>query len=157
MTEFDALFQSRTKLLSLLFDYNRIPVRVVDKDYHVRYSSFDIEPFRRIAFQNDIRARLFQKENLQPVLCAVNSLELISCFPFDYAGGSYYLVIGPALLTRPYSGGISRALRFFPSLDPADLEKLANAIPVVSITPFAGYVRLLYTAFTGCEISRAEH
>ena len=156
MAELMSFFSSEIKLLDLLFDYNRLPVRISDDKRQIKYSSFDIEPFWHTDFQDDVYRPLFRSSDSQPVLCSVNSLELMACFPFRYGGDTYYLVVGPALLARPYSAESFRSLRFFPPLRAEELEKIISILPVVGIGQFAGFVRLLYTAFLEKEITVRE-
>lgn len=155
MTDLISFFPSGTKLLDLLFDYNRLPIRIIDDRFCVKYSSFDVEAFWKTDFHDGVYGPLFSSEK-EVALCCVNSLELMACFSFRHDGNDYRLIVGPALLVRPYSAESVQALRFFPPLKKEDLEMLISTFPVVNIRQFAGFVRLLYTAFSGKEITARE-
>ncbi|MGI5895552.1 MAG: helix-turn-helix domain-containing protein [Oscillospiraceae bacterium] len=151
-----SMFHSGRKLLDLLFEYNKIPVRVLNSNLQVLHSSFDVELFWNTNFHSELYRPLIPKKDGIPALCASNSIEMMSSFSFTSQGKEYYLVIGPALLTRPHSSTKNYSFTFFPPMRPDDLEKLICIMPPVSITQFASFVRLLYTAFTDREVTVRE-
>lgn len=150
------IFQTGSRLLDLLFEYNRIPVRILDPARRVLYSSFDTESFQNTDFSSGLYRRYIREDDCQPTLCVLNAMEMMAFFPFTYQERTHYLAVGPALLVRPYSLERSHSLSFFPPLKSDELEKIICMTPVVSVTQFAGFVRLLYTAFTDRDITVRE-
>lgn len=112
MTDLISFFPSGTKLLDLLFDYNRLPIRIIDGRFYVKYSSFDIESFWKTNFHDDVYRPLFSSEK-EIALCCVNSLELMASFSFQHDDNNYRLIVGPALLVRPYSCRICSGASIF--------------------------------------------
>ena len=51
------IFQTGSRLLDLLFEYNRIPVRILDPARRVLYSSFDTESFQNTDFSSGLYRR----------------------------------------------------------------------------------------------------
>ncbi len=154
MAEVFSLFKTGTKLLNLFYDYNRVPIRLTDSALHILYCSamsFEIIDLKEAVYQP-----FFCSKDSFPILHSLNSLELMACFPFEYQKIQYYLVIGPVLLSPSYSEETFQSLRFFPNLEKEELKKLIHCTPVVGIDSFTGLVRLLYTIFTGTEISSME-
>lgn len=143
--------ETEIKLLELLFDYNRIPVRILDESFNTLHFSFDFEPLRSVDFHAEPYRFLTHPDRPDPAMHTVNSAETMAFFLFEREQRSYFLAVGPALLSPLPVDEKRPALSFFPPLQQDELFALASLMPLASIAQFAGYVRLLYTAFTGRE------
>ncbi len=144
MEKFSILSQVEKELSGCGLDYGRIPVRVVDTTFRIRYSIPDLPFFWKTDFRKNVYRPLFRPEGRPPVLCGAGPLEMIACFPFQSEGADYFLVIGPALLKRPNSAEAARAFCFFSA---AEWEEAVRLAPVVEPGRFEEFVRCIHAAF----------
>ena len=144
MKKFSILSRVEKELSGWGFDYGRIPVRVVDTAFRIRYSTPDLPFFWKTNFRRGVYRPLFRLEGRPPVLCGTGPLELIACFPFQSEGADYFLVVGPVLLKCPDSAEAARAFCFFLA---AEWEEVVRLVPVVETDWFEEFVKRLHAVF----------
>ena len=141
------------QLLDYLFECNKIPVWIMDNQKRLVLSIRDEDAKWPIDFAHGKYHDLFRKEGKTPVLCTFNNMEMYASFLFSLEGTTYRLLAGPAFLTHPFSQDAIQLITFYNDISREQLERRILSTPVISLSQFAGFIRLLLAAFSDQDFS----
>ena len=135
--------------LELLYSYNRIPVRLLDRNGDVFFCS-GAPSFLKEKSMTERFPALFPGD--RPVAICEGPSEMMAAFLLSPPHDDVSVVIGPVLLD--FARSADQPFLFIPS--DADPVSVIDLIPVVSIRDFILFVRMMFTRFTCQEISLSE-
>jgi len=135
------MFRKESKLLPILFGYNRIPVRILDADRELIYSSQD--------FPCSGKTLPAPPASIPgPCIYMRHSMEMYAFFPFRRNRQTYHILAGPAFTHKPASRETLQMLSFYTDEAREEMERLLYLCSTTTLSQFSAFVRLLYTLFT---------
>ncbi len=137
------LAASEKLMIEELYEYNRIPLCLLNKNLEIITSFFSTNSSELIETFPSIMKKLFAKVTKPDfeVLCFEHELYYI--FSFERNGETFYLVGGPMLLSSFFHIIEMRSLSFATDMNTKVLKKLVENLPIVSLTSFSSCLRIM--------------
>lgn len=130
-------------MIQALYEYNRIPLWVLDKNLELyeSFSSYIPNALREIL--SDYIDRLIIKiaNTNFDILCYENELYYI--FDFEHDNKTFYLLGGPMLLSGFYNAIEMHSLSFAHNMNSIELKSLVENLPIISLNSFTTSLRLM--------------
>ncbi len=137
------LTKSERLVIEELYDYNRIPLWILNTNLELQHSFFSDS-------SHDVKEILFTHMNgltdkiLNPSFdIFFYENELYYIFDFERNHQTFYLLAGPMLLSGFYHITQMRSLSFASNMDKKDLKFLVENLPVISFTSFSSCLRII--------------
>lgn len=137
ITEYEKL------MIQALYDYNRIPVWILNKNYELQTCFFShiTQGFKEMLSEHAINLIKNISRTDFDILCYENELYYI--FSYEQNNETFYLMGGPMLLSGFYHITEIRSLSFAYNMDFNKLKSLVEFLPVVSLTSFSSNLRIM--------------
>jgi AraC-like DNA-binding protein len=137
LTEFE-----RT-MIQALYDYNRIPLWILNTNLELQNCFFSDIPYGLKKILSAHIDRLTGKISGPDfdILCYENELYYI--FAFERTNETFYLLGGPMLLSGFYHITEMRSLSFAHNMTSNELKSLVEILPVISLTSFSLCLRIM--------------
>ncbi|MDF2988820.1 MAG: AraC-type DNA-binding protein [Eubacterium sp.] len=141
--EEDHVFSSSEQLLlQALYDNNRIPLWIFNKNLELKYCFFSVSHgLRELLAAHTGRLILKIASPDFDILSYENELYYI--FKFERNFESFYLFGGPMLLSGFYHITEMRSLSFADNINTMELKSLVENLPVVSLNSFGSCLRIM--------------
>lgn len=134
---------SEKLIMEELYEYNRIPLWIFDKNLELSACFFSggSRDFNAV-FPSHMKGILTRTADVAfDVLCYEN--ELYYLFSFERNAETFYLLGGPMLLSGFYHTAQMRTLSFAKNLPADALKTLVENLPVISFTSFSSCLRIM--------------
>ncbi|MDK2808616.1 MAG: hypothetical protein PWP24_1353 [Clostridiales bacterium] len=132
--------QTIMALLQELYDYNRIPLWIINQDGNIEASFFSDCLKNKLSLH--IKGLLPKSTSPSfDLLCF--SHELYAVFSFKQGGTPYYLLGGPMLLSIFYQKSDMKKLSFSTYFPIDELVSLVENLPVISFSSFCSCLRIM--------------
>ncbi len=134
---------SEKLIMEELYEYNRIPLWIFDKNAEL-CTCFFSGGFRNFnaVFPSHMKSILTRTADVTfDVLCYEN--ELYYLFSFERNAETFYLLGGPMLLSGFYHTAQMRTLSFSKDMPAEALKSLVENLPVISFTSFSSCLRIM--------------
>jgi AraC-like DNA-binding protein len=130
-------------MLQALYDYSRIPAWIYNENRQLQSGFFsETQPRLKQILSEHIDKILSEITRTDfDILCYENEAYFI--FSFTRNGHTYYCLGGPMLLSGFYPSIAKRYLSFTHKMDSNELESLIVMLPVISMTPFSSFLRMI--------------
>lgn len=137
------LSESEKSIIQALYDYNRIPLWILNKNLELESFFFsDIQDGLKKLLSDHVNSMINIISNPSfDILCYEN--ELYYVFAFERNNELFYLLGGPMLLSSFYHITEMRSLSFANKLNSLELNSLVEILPVISLTSFSSSLRIM--------------
>lgn len=137
------LMESERLMIQALYDYNRIPLWILNKNLELQDCFFSDTPhgLKEILSAHIERLAVKISNPDFDILCYENELYYI--FVFKRNNETFYLLGGPMLLSGFYHFTEMRSLSFACNMDSQELKSLVEALPVISLASFSSCLRIM--------------
>jgi len=143
-------------VMQALYDHSRIPVWILSENRELRHGFFsEAQPGLKQALSRHISK--IMPEITRPdfdILCYENEAYFI--FSFKRNNDTFYCLGGPMLLSGFYPSIAKRYLSFTHGMNSDELESLIIMLPVVSMTPFSSFLRMIMLLLGRDPLSKEE-
>jgi AraC-type DNA-binding domain-containing proteins len=145
-----------TSMIRALYDYSRIPLWFFDNEKKLKKSAISgISDQGKDLLSDHIRQLLYRTSSLEfDIMCYENELYFV--FDFIRQQKNYYLLGGPMLLSGFYHVMEMKTLSFADKLNSSQLKALVENLPVVSISSFSSFLRIVILLLKDRELSLEE-
>jgi len=150
------LTESERLVIEELYDYNRIPLWILNPNLELQHCFFSDSTHDVKEFLSAHINRLIDKISSLSfdIFCYENELYYI--FAFERNQETFYLLGGPMLLSDFYHITQMRTLSFASNMNKKDLKSLVENLPVISFTSFSSCLRIMMLLFKKDALSLEE-
>ncbi|MFT4145477.1 MAG: helix-turn-helix domain-containing protein [Mobilitalea sp.] len=137
------LTESEKLMIEELYDYNRIPLCLLNKDLEMVTYFFSANSSELKEVFPYIMKRLFDKV-IQPDFEVLSfEHELYYIFSFERNLETFYIFAGPMLLSGFFHITEMRSLSFAADMNTRVLKNLVENLPIISLTAFSSCLRIM--------------